>query len=113
MKRIIAFIIALVCALLLCACSKGITSNGEYSQATNSCRRLVFNNDGECDWCGSDDLPTFIFEYENGESCAVCEQCASTCLICDEPATSHFTNMLEMETFVCDDCLDDVLSESD
>ncbi len=56
-----------------------------------------------CDWCGSS--PSVAYKTSNGTTCHVCKNCSSTCMLCgSKKASKHYTNALDLEVFVCNDC---------
>ncbi len=68
-----------------------------------------YTSDEPCAWCGN--TPTKKFETSKGEDCYVCEEHTHECGICGknfDKELKHYTNMLDLEMFVCDDCYDDV-----
>lgn len=82
MKRICFFALTVVMVLSLCSCG---------------------TVDKPCDWC--EKSPSKEYTTSSGKKSYVCKECSSTCMICDKKkATTHCTNMLDMELFVCADC---------
>lgn len=89
-KSKVFFIIMAVYMMIVCSsCSVGYLS------------------DEPCAWCGN--TPTKQISSENTEVEAkyYCKECVSDCMFCSETATNHYTNLLELEVFVCGDCYGD------
>ena len=64
-------------------------------------RVMRFSNT-PCDWCGT--TPTLSYKLQNGDYAHICKNCRSYCMICGEPATKHYENLLGTMVFFCNDC---------
>ena len=83
---------------------------GEYSYNDSGVYPVTKQNNNrnvKCWSCGQE--ADYIFNYQNGESCGICLQCASKCVWCGEPATKHYHTIADIEVFACDDCYEDIL----
>ena len=91
MKRPKHLLILILCGVLLAmsmsACGGGFSQPEPCSNLFNRCttgtRRFVSDTDRELFYC---------------------RECVTTCDICGERATEHFTNLLGRLTFVCREC---------
>lgn len=60
-----------------------------------------YYSDEQCAWCGSTPTKEIASQTTNCEAQYYCERCATTCFACGEKATTHATNLLGLELFLC------------
>lgn len=69
------------------------------------CGCVGFNSDEPCEYCYA--KPTKEYITTSGTKCYICESHATTCFLCgysSDMELIHYTNLLDIETFVCRDC---------
>ena len=94
-------VLGIVCAVFLmmsagCSAVSSITVGG-------------YTSDEPCAWCG--ETPTKEFKTSGGDPCYICEEHTHECGVCGknfDKELNHYTNLMGIETFVCDDCYQDV-----
>lgn len=92
LKRVFVLTIMAVCMMIVCSsCSVGYLS------------------DEPCEWCRNTPTKQIASENMEIEAKYYCEECVSECMFCSETATNHYTNLLELEVFVCGGCYEDVV----
>ena len=98
MKKVI---LGTVCAVFL------VMSTG--CSAVSSITGGEYTSDEPCAWCG--ETPTKEFETSNGTASYVCEEHTHECSVCGKKSDKelkHYTNLVDVERFVCDECYQDV-----
>lgn len=86
MKKLICVMI-MAAALVLVGCSGGYSSQEP------------------CEWCGKTPTKQIASDTVDTEAGYYCEECSNTCFGCEGQATHHYTNVLGIEVFVCDECM--------
>lgn len=64
-----------------------------------------YNSDESCVWCNSTPTKQIKSNTEDTEAGYYCEECSTTCFLCGEKATQHYTNAFGIEVFACDECM--------
>lgn len=82
MKRVLAVVLVIGISFALMACG-GYTS------------------EEECVLCGETPTKEIKENY-------YCEECVTTCMFCEEPATEEYTNAYGLECFACKDCYEEM-----
>lgn len=65
-----------------------------------------YGSNEPCVWCGNAPTKQIASETEDCEAQYYCKECSTTCMGCGNKATTHATNLLGAELFLCDDCAD-------
>lgn len=89
-------------------CEWGATECVTESTTEIPCCEYTF--DEHCVWCNQ--TPTKEFITINGTACYVCEHHTKTCAVCNktfDKELCHYTNLLDVELFMCDDCLKHII----
>lgn len=90
-KKLTVLVLMFVLALGVVGCASGGIISATY--------------DEPCAWCSAS--PTNKYTTSNNEDCYVCEECSSSCAFCGrEGEMEHYTNLMGIEVFVCDECND-------
>lgn len=95
MKKTIKKVIFLMVAMTIILGAVGCASSG----------MMATTYDQPCAWCNNS--PTKKYTTSNNEDCFVCKECSSCCAFCGkEGKMEHYTNLMGIEVFVCDECND-------
>lgn len=59
-----------------------------------------------CERCG--DSPSVVYNFDNGMTAYVCEDCGSECDYCGADATTPYLNGFGKVMFACDECFSSI-----
>lgn len=89
MKKIKGITIVLAMLFVCCGCGGG------------------YSYEEPCEYCHK--TPTKKYTTSNGTDCYMCETHTKTCAVCNktfDKELNHSTNLLDIEVFVCDECIE-------